>query len=118
MFTISWNYKEFANEISFKDKEAANEVWQILRTTPDVTNLKPEPEKKYIAVRVVFTPGGKRYTYLSKSKLNVGDTAVVWTTDGRQFVKVIECAEVTKSYLEKTLPFSKYRYIEGKVVAA
>ena len=125
MFTISWNYKPFKNgttfennEVSFKDKNIANEVWQVLRMTPGVTNLKPEPEEKYIAVRVEFRPGGKPYTYLAHSKLEVGDTAVVWTSDGRQLVTVIECAETTKSELEKRLPFSRYSFVEGKLVTA
>ena len=124
MYRITYDYKNFVNQtISLEDKDVANQIWQALKTLPDVRNMKhstdkPSEQPKKIAVQVVFRSYGKRYTYLSKSKVSAGDTVVVWTADGRELVQVVECMEMTDAQLEKLCPLNKLKYIDGVVRAA
>jgi len=123
MLQIIWDYKNYKdNKIEFyeEDRESANNLWQYLSNDPDVSNVRTSGKKakRYIAVKVTFTNGGKPYTYLAKSMLNPGDLAMVYTSEGREIVKVIECTEMEESALEKIYPVSKLKYISGKIVAA
>ena len=123
MFTLEWKYKQFeGNKITFENREEAKECWAALRTMPGILSLngyedKPQP-KRYNVCRVQFVPGGKPYTYLSRDKVSVGSTVVVWTTDGRELVKVIDSGVMTESELAKICPLNRFKYIEGKVEPA
>jgi len=120
MCTIIWDYKGFKdNKISFEDRNDANEIWKQLKEA-GATNLraeKPEIAKKFV-VQVVFARSGKKYTYLAKEKVEVGSLVVVWTTDGRQVVQVVDSGMMSDAELAMICPLEKFRYIEGKVVAA
>ena len=119
MYTIYWDYKTFkGNKVSFESREEANEVWKLLQES-GATNMHPEkPVEKKNIVKVVFPSGSKRYTYLTKEKVEVGALVVVWTSEGRQVVKVVDSGTMSISELEKICPISRFKYIEGKVVAA
>lgn len=122
MFTITWDFKGFSgNRLSFEDREEANAVWQLLKES-GATNMRAESDppkqmKKHV-VRCVFPGGSKPYTYLCKEKVEVGANVVVWTSDGRQIVKVIDSGMMSDQELAKICPLSRFRYIEGKVVSA
>lgn len=126
MYHLTWKFQTYISKMSFDDKDLANEMWQILRKTPGVTDLKPykdEPKpattiKKYPVVRIRFTPGGKTYTYLTKIPCKPGDMVIVHTTDGREIVDVVEYGEMTKEELAKICPLERFQYIRGKVIAA
>ena len=105
---------------SFENKDKANNRWVELKNNPMIVNMRhsisEEPEQTYIAVQVLFSNYGKRYTYLAKEPIEVGQLVVVRTADGLQVVTCVSCNRVTKSQLEVVLPFNKYKYITGKVV--
>ncbi len=65
--------------------------------------------KKRRFVSVVFAPGGKRYDYLSDIPFNVGDKAIVRTSDGETAATVVAVFEKTES--ELALPLGKYKKI-------
>lgn len=126
MFIIYWDYLNRNNicfqnnKMEFSTREAANDFWKTLKDMDGITNIRTEtdqPKKKYIALQCVFSGGSRQYTYLSKSKVDVGSFVVVYTNDGRELVRVVSCAEKTEAELTETLPMSKYKYIQGKVVA-
>ena len=104
---------------SFKDRNEANSRWVELKKNPLIANMRhsttEEPEL-YIAVQVLFSNYGKKYTYLAKEPVEVGQFVVVRTADGLQIVTCVHCDKVTKSQLEVILPFEKYKWIVGKVV--
>jgi len=104
---------------SFEDRDKANNRWIELKKNPLIANMRPstteEPEQ-YIAVQVLFNNYSKRYTYLAKEPVEVGQLVVVRTADGLQVVTCVGCSRVTKAQLEVVLPFNKYKYITGKVV--
>lgn len=147
MFTIIWDYIDngghahLNNRLEFVDRDEANRIWQEMKNDGRYSNMRAEktgdskkvvaapkpvvqkqteakPEEKFIVVQVRFNDNGKLYTYLAKSKVNAGDTVVVWS-DGYQLLKVVDCKEnVSKSELEKICAIEKFQYIKGKVIAA
>lgn len=120
MYIIYWDYKSYTgNKYVTSDKDEANNVWNQLRLS-GATNMRHEtnePAKRKV-VRCKFSNYGKTYTYLCKEKVEVGSHVVVWTTDGRQIVTVVEYGEMTDAELAKICPLDRFKYIEGKVVAA
>lgn len=70
--------------------------------------------KKYSFVSVTFTPGGKRYDYLSETELQPGDKAIVCTPDGETEVSVVAAFEKTEA--ELAMPLKRYKKIIRKVV--
>lgn len=124
MFIITYDKQEgayiYRNIVeTFDDKVKANNRWVELRRDVTVVNMRPsttEGPEQYIAVQVVFSNYGKRYTYLAKEPVEIGQLVVVRTADGLQVVTCVSCNRVTRSQLELVLPFSKYKYITGKVV--
>lgn len=65
--------------------------------------------KKHSFVSVTFTPGGKRYDYLSDIPLQPGDRAVVETVRGESVVTVEAVFE--KAASELAMPVEKYKKI-------
>ena len=125
MFIITYDKQEgiylYRNIVeSFADRNDANKRWLALKQDRFVLNMRhtttEEPEQTYIAVQVIFNNYGKKYTYLSKEPVEVGQYVVVRTSDGLQIVTCVGCNRVTRSQLEVVLPFNKYKYITGKVV--
>ena len=107
--------------VSFDDREMANDAWRELKSCPGVTDMThktADTVQRFIAVRVQFPNYSKVYTYLAKEKVQPGSHVVVGTTDGLKVVTVVECAETSKTELEKICELSKFQYIRGKVVAA
>lgn len=124
MFTIQYSYKNFVgNKVSFHTREEANECWVALKAMPGVsamqalTDEKPAP-KRYNVCRVQFVPNGKPYTYLSKDRVNIGSTVVVWTSEGRQLVEVVDSGEMSEPELLKICPKDRFKYIAGVVIPA
>ena len=109
-------------ELSFDDKKEANDAWTIFNSSKDIVSVRtetrcpPKPKKK--VVRVVFPGGSRPYTYLTKELVPVGSHVVVWTTDGRQVVTVIDSGEMSDAELAQICDLKRFRYIEGMVVAA
>lgn len=68
--------------------------------------------KKYSFVSVTFTPGGKRYDYLSEIALQPGDKAIVATPDGETGVSVVAAFEKTEA--ELAIPVKRYKKIIRK----
>lgn len=68
--------------------------------------------KKYSFVSVIFTPGGKRYDYLSEIALQPGDKAIVGTADGETEVSVVATFEKTEA--ELAIPVKRYKKIIRK----
>ena len=123
MYQITWrNGSESlsVNAYSSEEKEAFVKALAMAGFAAIVNCLSATVPtvKKHFVVKVVFTPGGRPYTYLCNSKIAIGDLVVVWTQDGRQVVRVIDSGEMTDSELEKICPISRFRHIEGRVVAA
>ena len=104
---------------SFKDRNEANSRWVELKKNPLIANMRhsttEEPEL-YIAVQVLFSNYGKKYTYLAKEPVEVGQYVVVRTADGLQVVTCVGCTRATRSQLEVICPFNKFKRIVGKVV--
>jgi hypothetical protein len=123
MYQVNWkNGSELlsVNAYSTEEKETFVKALSLAGFTAIVNCLSETAQaaKKRFVVKIVFTPGGRPYTYLCNSKIPVGDLVVVWTQDGRQVVRVIDSGEMTDSELEKICPIGRFRYIEGRVVAA
>lgn len=68
--------------------------------------------KKHAFVSVTFSPGGKRYDYLSEVPVDPGDKVVVETPDGEKKAFVIAVFE--KSESELALPLKLYKKIIRK----
>ncbi len=119
MYTIIWDYKGFKNSLSFENKDTANEIWQILKSVPEVSGLRAEkPETKETEktyVKVEFVPGGKLYTYLTKENITPETRVIVSTDDGAQIVKVVETGSATEKTLASICPLSRLKYISGIV---
>lgn len=123
MFQIVWKDADgrnmYTNTMNEHDTEAYVEVLKSVGIEPTVfrkTEKTQTEKKRYVKVR--FNGGAKLYTYLCKEKVNVGNLVVVWTSDGRELVTVVECGEATDAELEAICPLSKFKYIRGRVVAA
>lgn len=123
MFQIIWKDEQgrdmYANTLTEHDTKVYVDILRTIGVEPVVFRKaeKPQTEKKrYVKVR--FNGGAKLYTYLCKEKVNVGDLVVVWTSDGRELVTVVEFGEATDAELEAICPLSKFKYISGRVIAA
>ena len=124
MFIITYDkqvgiyyYRDF--EETFEDKDKANKRWLELKQDPTIANMRPsttEQPEQYIAVQVVFSPKGKKYTYLAKDTVEIGQYVVVRTEEGLQVVTCVGCNKVTKSQLNAIYPINKIKNIIGKVV--
>ena len=102
-------------EVTFADKDIANENWNNLKRNPNVVNMRHKTiEKEYYAVEVMYFNYRKVYTFLSKNKITA-DYAVVATNGILQVVKVTACYKTTKAILETKRPFKEYSYIVGTV---
>ena len=126
MFTIKYEIEARSFEMSFSMKEQANQFFLVLRNSgiekiwvksPSTQPETQPEEEEHMTVKVMFVPGGKRYTYLCKEKVSAKQV-VVPTDDGPQVVQVFSCDWKTRAELEKDLPFSEYRYIIGEVIPA
>lgn len=121
MYIISWTYKGFAeNQMSFFSREEANEAWTLLKQSgaTELHAKKDQPtEPVFDTVSVVFYGGVKEYTYLTRKPIERGALVVVETSDGREVVQVTRGRKQTKTELEALLPFEKYKYIVGEVIA-
>lgn len=111
-------YRNF--EESFDDKDKANQRWLELKKDRAIANMRhsttEEPEQTYIAVQVLFPNYSKKYTYLAKEPVEVGQLVVVGTTEGYKVVTCVSCTRATRSQLEIICPFNKFKRIVGKVV--
>lgn len=121
MFTIIWDFENYSgNRVSFFSREEANECWTLLKQS-GATNMKAESDKPkepvFDTVSVIFCGGIKEYTYLARKPIERGTLVVVETSDGRKVVQVTCGRKQTKAELEAFLPFEKYKYIVGEVVA-
>ena len=124
MFVITYDkqvgiyyYRDF--EETFEDKDKANKRWLELKHDPAIANMRPsttEQPEQYIAVQVVFANYSKKYTYLAKEPVEIGQLVVVRTADGLQVVTCVGCTRATRSQLETICPFNKFKKIVGKVV--
>lgn len=125
MFIITYDkqvgiyyYRDF--EETFEDKNKANQRWLELKRDPAIANMRPsiteEPEQTYIAVQVLFPNYSKKYTYLAKEPVEVGQYVVVRTEEGLKVVTCVSCTRATRSQLEIICPFNKFKKIVGKVV--
>ena len=105
---------------SFENRDKANNRWLELKNNPLILNMRhsvtEEHEQTYIAVQVVFNNYSKKYTYLAKEPVEVGQLVVVRTSVGLQIVTCVSCTRATKSQLETICPFNKFKRIVGKVV--
>ena len=104
---------------SYKDRDEANKRWLELKRDPAVMNMRhnvEEPEQTYIAVQVLFSHYSKKYTYLAKDPVEVGQLVVVRTEEGLKVVTCVSCTRATRSQLEVICPFNKFKRIVGKVV--
>lgn len=131
-YVIIWDYQDqkgfahMGNELCFENRDQANEAWKEMKAAGVYSNMRHEVreteekpvEQTYHTVRVRFTVSGKLYTYLTRSELKAGDEVVVRTAEGREILKVEWAGKQTRRQLEKELPFDRYQYISGKIVAA
>lgn len=105
---------------SFDNKDKANSRWLELKNNPLIVNMRhsisEEPEQTYIAVQVLFSNYSKKYTYLAKEPVEVGQLVVVRTEEGLKVVTCVSCTRATRSQLEVICPFNKFKRIVGKVV--
>jgi hypothetical protein len=110
-------YRNF--EESFDDKDKANQRWLELKKDRAIANMRhsttEEPEQ-YIAVQVLFPNYSKKYTYLAKEPVEVGQYVVVRTEEGLKVVTCVSCTRATRAQLEVICPFNKFKRIVGKVV--
>lgn len=131
-YVIIWDYQDdkgfahIGNELCFENKNRANAAWKQMKAAGVYLNMRHEvreieekpTEQMYNTVRVRFNVSGKLYTYLARSELKAGDEVVVRTAEGREILKVEWAGKQTRRQLEKELPFDRYQYISGKIVAA
>lgn len=121
---VSWDFAGRHNEAKFEDspagRSAANEIWAALRDLNGIANLFPIPKSaaKKSVVKVTFCDGGRQYTYLTKTKVSIGEKVVVSAADIDQIVTVVDSGEMSDAELESICPLSQFKYIVGKVVPA
>lgn len=113
----STNQAELNIERIFDNPVEANEAWKAIRAIHGVANIRTKKIiETYHTVSVQFKPNGKLFTYLTKTKLNVGDIVVVRGYNGIELLKVIESKEQSREELEAVLPMNEYKYVIGKVI--
>lgn len=111
------NKAELNIERIFDNPVEANEAWKAIRAIHGVANIRTKKIiETYHTVSVRFKPNGKLFTYLTKTRLNVGDVVAVRGYNGIELLNVVESKEQSREELEAVLPMSEYKYVIGKVV--
>lgn len=110
------NKAELNIERIFDNPNEANEAWKAIRAIHGVANIRTKKIETYHTVSVQFKPNGKLFTYLTKTRLNVGDVVAVRGYNGIELLNVVESKEQSREELEAVLPMNEYKYVIGKVV--
>lgn len=112
------NQAELNIERIFDNPNEANEAWKAIRAIHGVANIRTKKIiETYHTVSVQFKPNGKLFTYLTKSKVDVGDIVAVRGYNGIELLKVVESKEQTREELEAVLPMNEYKYVIGKIIS-
>lgn len=112
------NQAELNIEKVFDNPVEANEAWKTIRAIHGVANIRTRKEEEtFHTISVQFKPNGKLFTYLTKTRLNVGDVVAVRGYNGIELLKVAESKEQTREELEAVLPMNEYKYVIGKIIS-